>query len=147
MPTSFQQGAGLIHYYNRHKFHFLGITWHEQIGRCLTILSCPGDWPEGNLSFPLRQDIALPASGPVSLRASVRGQALQCSYRAQGMAEFSKIGPILDAAVISDEGGRGEHASFTGAFIGMAAFDITGSAICADYKYFIYEPVTGSAIT
>ncbi|HSO48530.1 MAG TPA: hypothetical protein VLQ68_11430, partial [Rhizobiaceae bacterium] len=50
------------------------------------------------------------------------------------------LGPVLDASVVSDEGGRGEHASFTGAFIGMAAFDTSGSAIPADYSFFSYEP-------
>jgi xylan 1,4-beta-xylosidase len=26
-PERFQQAAGLVHYYNRHKFHFLAVTW------------------------------------------------------------------------------------------------------------------------
>jgi hypothetical protein len=51
-----------------------------------------------------------------------------------------RIGPVLDASVISDEGGRGEHASFTGAFTGMAAFDTSGSAIAADFERFAYMP-------
>ena len=46
---------------------------------------------------------------------------------------------MLDASVISDEGGRGEHGSFTGAFVGMVAFDTSGSALPADYSYFTYE--------
>ncbi|MBU2486532.1 MAG: glycoside hydrolase 43 family protein, partial [Alphaproteobacteria bacterium] len=50
------------------------------------------------------------------------------------------VGPVLDASVISDEGGRGEHASFTGAFTGMAAFDTSGSAIPADFDRFDYIP-------
>jgi xylan 1,4-beta-xylosidase len=50
-PSNFQQTAGLVHYYNRHKFHFLAVTWHEELGRALTILSCPGDWPTASWSF------------------------------------------------------------------------------------------------
>jgi xylan 1,4-beta-xylosidase len=50
---------------------------------------------------------------------------------------------VLDASVISDEGGRGEHASFTGAFTGMAAFDTSGSAIAADFDRFAYIPMDG----
>jgi xylan 1,4-beta-xylosidase len=50
---------------------------------------------------------------------------------------------MLDASVISDEGGRGEHASFTGAFVGMAAFDTSGSAIAADFEQFGYMPDGG----
>ena len=52
-PWTFQQAAGLTAYYNRHKFHCLAVTWDETLGRCLTILSCEGDFPEGRLSFPL----------------------------------------------------------------------------------------------
>ena len=35
------------------------------------------------------------------------------------------VGPVLDASFISDEGGRGAHASFTGVFVGMRAHDLT----------------------
>ena len=47
--------------------------------------------------------------------------------------------PSLDASILSDEAGGGEHGSFTGAFVGMAAFDTSGGAIHADYGYFLYE--------
>ena len=43
---NFQQAAGLTHYYNRHKFHFLAVSFDERLGRILTIMSCPGDWPQ-----------------------------------------------------------------------------------------------------
>lgn len=137
-PDTFQQVAGLTHYYNRHKFHLLGVTWHEKVGRCLTILSCPGDWPDGRLSFPLGEPVPL-ADGPVGLAVAVDLDQLQFSYR-QGEAPWTKIGPVLDASVISDEGGRGEHGSFTGAFVGMIAFDTSGSGKPADFSHFDYMP-------
>jgi xylan 1,4-beta-xylosidase len=136
-PENFQQAAGLVHYYNRHKFHFAAVTWHETAGRSLTVMSCLGDWPDGRLSFALAEPVALP-DGPVRLAAEVRGAALQFLYH--GGAAWKPLGPVLDASVISDEGGRGEHASFTGAFIGMAAFDTSGAAIAADFSHFDYEP-------
>jgi xylan 1,4-beta-xylosidase len=46
---------------------------------------------------------------------------------------------VLDASLLSDEAGAGEHGSFTGAFVGMVAFDTSGGAIGADFKYFEYE--------
>ena len=136
-PQHFQQAAGLTHYYNRHKFHFLGITHDARLGRVLTILSCPGDWPDGRLSFPLHEPVALPAEGPVALAAEVDGAALQFFWR--DGASWSPVGPALDASVISDEGGRGEHGSFTGAFVGMAAFDTSGAGLPADYHHFEYQ--------
>lgn len=139
-PETIQQAAGLAHYYNRHKFHFLGVTWHEEKGRVLTILSCPGDWPDGRLEFPLDELVQLPAEGSVHVAMEVDREKLQFFYRLEADAEWLQIGPSLDAAVISDEGGRGEHASFTGAFVAMAAFDTSGSAREARYSHFDYLP-------
>ncbi len=136
-PVNIQQAAGLIHYYNRHKFHFLGLTFEESVGTVLTILSCPGDWPDGRLSFPRVERHAVAHGGTtVELAAEVDGPALQ--FSANTGKGWNLVGPILDASVISDEGGRGEHGSFTGAFIGMAAFDTSGGGLPADFAYFSY---------
>lgn len=142
-PQTFQQAAGLTQYYNRHKFHFLAVTWHETEGRVLTILSCPGDWPDGRLQFPLADPIRLTSDGPVGLAMEVDNTDLQFHYRTEGSSDWIPVGPVLDASVISDEGGRGEHASFTGAFTGMAAFDTSGAAIPADFSHFNYVPEGG----
>lgn len=138
-PVTYQQAAGLTHYYNRHKFHFLAVTWHETQGRVLTILSCPGDWPDGKLEFPLEEPLQLPENGPVGLAMEINAAELQFFWRT-GQSDWQPIGPVLDASVISDEGGRGEHGSFTGAFVGMAAFDTSGAAINADFSHFNYLP-------
>ncbi|MFY0680180.1 MAG: glycoside hydrolase family 43 protein [Thalassovita sp.] len=135
-PSTYQQSAGLTTYYNGHKFHFLAVTHSAQLGRCLTILSCAGNWPDGRLSFPADQ-IAL-AEGPVDLAVDVKGAVQQFYWRQDG--DWQAFGPELDASVISDEGGRGEHASFTGAFVGMMAFDITGQGRTADFTRFAYQP-------
>jgi xylan 1,4-beta-xylosidase len=136
-PTTFQQAAGLVHYYNRHKFHFLAVTHDQRVGRCLMVMSCPGNWPDGRLSFPLAAPIALPGEGPVKLAAEIDGAELRFRYIAGD--EWQDAGPALDASVISDEGGRGEHGSFTGAFVGMMAFDTSGAGLPADFSCFSYE--------
>lgn len=135
-PTTFQQAAGITHYYNRHKLHFLAVTHDASLGRVLTIMTCPGDWPDGRLDFPVAP-IPLPGDRPVRLALDVDGPILQCYYDAGDC--WTAVGPSLDASVISDEGGRGEHGSFTGAFVGMVAFDTSGSAAAADYDWFSYE--------
>ncbi len=140
-PDTYQQAAGLTTYYNRSKFHFLSVTWTAELGRCLNILSCPGDWPDGRLTFPV-EPVAI-ADGPVDLAVEVN-EAIQQFYWRQG-GDWQAIGPELNAAVISDEGGRGEHGSFTGAFVGMMAFDITGHAKPADFRSFSYIPAGGDA--
>jgi xylan 1,4-beta-xylosidase len=133
---TYQQAAGLTTYYNRHKFHAVLVTHEENIGPVLTLMSCPGDWPDGELTYPA-QDIALDA-GPVELRVDVNGATQQFSYRQAG--DWIPFGPALDASVISDEGGRGEHGSFTGAFVGMVAFDATGQGKEARFTRFDYHP-------
>jgi len=79
------------------------------------------------------------ADGPVSLRVVVDHARQQFWWRpAQG--DWTALGPALDASVISDEGGRGEHASFTGAFVGMVAMDTSGRAAEARFARFGYWP-------
>ncbi|MEP3048138.1 MAG: glycoside hydrolase family 43 protein [Roseibium sp.] len=134
--TTYQQAAGLTTYYNRHKFHFLAVSWNAQLGRCLSLISCPGQWPDGKLSYPA-EPIAV-ADGPVELAIDVNRETQQFYWRQVG--DWKAFGPALDASVISDEGGRGEHGSFTGAFVGMLAFDITGQGNTADFSRFSYAP-------
>ncbi len=136
-PRDFQQAAGLTHYYNRHKFHFAAVTHDAKLGRVLRIMSCLGDWENGRLSFFPEEPVAVPADGPVSLAAEVKGADLQFYWK-QDDGEWAPLGPGLDASLISDEAGRGEHASFTGAFIGMAAFDVSGTSHPADFAGFEY---------
>lgn len=136
-PESFQQAAGLTHYYNRHKFHFAAITHDPKRGRVLRIMSCLGDWQNGKLSFFPDEPVPLPGDGPVRLAADVDHEKLRFFWQTQD--EWTPLGPVLDASLISDEAGRGEHGSFTGAFIGMAAFDVSGAAAPADFSYFEYR--------
>lgn len=137
-PETYQQAAGLTTYYNRHKFHALLVTSEPDVGRALTILSCSGDWPDGALTQPLQTPVPI-GEGAVELRVEVDHASQQFFWR-QGGDDWQAVGPVLDASVISDEGGRGEHGSFTGAFVGMLAFDITGQGREARFSRFDYRP-------
>jgi len=134
-PESYQQAAGLTTYYNRHKFHAALVTHDAELGRVLTLMSCPGDWPECALTFPLDAPVVI-KEGPIELRVDVDRTEQQFYWRQGG--DWQAVGPTLDASVISDEGGRGEHASFTGAFVGMVAFDTSGRARDASFSNFRY---------
>ena len=112
------------------------MSWDARLGRVLMLMSCAGDWPNSRLSYPIAP-VPLP-DGPVDLAVDVRGAVQQFFWRAGG--EWTPVGPELDASVISDEGGRGEHGSFTGAFVGMLAFDTSGRAQPADFSHFAYRP-------
>ena len=98
-PDTYQQAAGLTTYYNRHKFHFACATWREDLGRCLRILSCPGDWPDGRLEFP--GEVIAIEDGPVDLAVEVKGAEQRFFYR-QNENDWQPLGPPLNAAAISD---------------------------------------------
>lgn len=137
-PQNYQQMAGLIAYYNRCAFHYLALTFDEVAGTCLQVFSCAGDWPIGNLTIPLEQPVAVPADQPVRLRVDVNDCALRFFY-AIGTGAWTRIGPVGDASLLSDEVGQGDHGNFTGAFVGMAAHDVSGQAMTADFDYFEYQ--------
>jgi xylan 1,4-beta-xylosidase len=128
-PRSWQQAAGLITYYNRHKFHAALIT-REGRQRGVSLVSCLGDWPGEALTFHARVPVA---EGAVRIGVAVDGPVQRFSLNGV------EVGPVLDASIVSDEGGRGEHASFTGAFVGMVAYDLTGQGWTADVTRFRYE--------
>jgi xylan 1,4-beta-xylosidase len=135
-PPNWQRGAGLTTYYNRHKFHAALVTHDPALGRCLALVSCLGDWPNEGLTFHGRYPLP---EGAVRLRVRVDGPVQQFLV---GPADgpVQPVGPQLDARIITDEGGRGEHASFTGAFVGMIAHDLTGQGWTADFAAFDYIP-------
>ena len=135
-PPNWQRAAGLTTYYNRHKFHAALITHDADLGRVVQIVSCLGDWPGEALTFGAR--VALP-EGDVRLEVRVDGAAQRFLWATEGQA-LHEIGGVLDASIISDEGGRGEHGSFTGAFVGMLAHDLTGQAWAAEFLDFAYSP-------
>ena len=128
-PPSWQQAVGLTTYYNRHKFHAALIT-HESGRRVVSLVSCLGDWLHEALTFHSQHPCP---DGPVHLEVLVQG-AVQHFY-----LNGQPIGAPLNAALISDEGGIGEHSSFTGAFVGMVAYDMTGQGWQADVQSFDYD--------
>ena len=77
-----------------------------------------------------------PAPATARSTSPPRSTAPRCSSSIAPAANGLPVGPVLDASVISDEGGRGEHGSFTGAFVGMVAFDTSGAAMPADFSRF-----------
>jgi len=136
-PETYQQGAGLTTYYDRHRFHAALIT-QEQGQRVLILMSCNADWPDGSLDFPLSEPVFLP-NGPITLEVEVDHKMQQFYWSAGGQRKA--LGPPRKAYLISDEGGRGpEHSSFTGAFVGMVCYDITGQAKEARFSQFSYYP-------
>jgi xylan 1,4-beta-xylosidase len=140
-PTDERQFAGLTAYYCRFNFFYLTVTAHSDGKRELLIISSEASYPEGRLKMPLVDPVPIPNEGKIKLALTIRGRELQFFYALDG-EELKKIGPVLDATILSDEcGGHQAHGSFTGAFVGMACSDLNGTVLPAKFDYFIYRPV------
>jgi len=148
-PDNFQQRAGLVCYYNAHKYHYLYVSVDEQGRRYVDIASCLGD-STGQTTYMLSESrgdspsdnigIELPQQGAVWLRCDVAYAGLVFSWSLDGEL-WQKIPVTLDYSLISDEAGKGEGASFTGAFVGMCCQDVSGADKKADFDYFYYTEV------
>ena len=135
-PRDFQSFAGLMCWYNQCQYHFLSITREDDGSRALRLMSALGDFPFGKAVFS-GDPVRLP-DGPVALQATVDVTELQFSWRVPD-GDWQAVGPVLDATILSDEAGVGEGNNFTGAFVGMAAYDISGQGLPADFEWFDYE--------
>jgi xylan 1,4-beta-xylosidase len=90
------------------------------------------------MTYGLESDLPLPKNGRIFLGVDVRLAELQFRWSEDGVT-WTPVGPVLDASILSDEAGPGAHGSFTGAFVGMAAHDMTGRALPADFDHFAYR--------
>ncbi|WP_353939507.1 glycoside hydrolase family 43 protein [Saccharophagus degradans] len=135
-PDNFQKMAGLVCYYNSHKFHYLFISHDSEVGVYIGVMSCNGD-QSLNVCFPLDKNKIAIASSKVYLRAIVVRNSLEFYYSTDEKI-WKRVGEKLDYSVLSDEAGKGEGANFTGTFVGMCCQDLTGQATYADFEYFEY---------
>ena len=141
-PSTFQHMAGLVCYYNGHKYHYLYMSFDQENGRHLAIMSCGGNvsmvarFPLYDLD-PVDNTIRLEDDSPVYLRASVDYADLKFSWSLDG-STWRELGILLDYSVISDEAGKGAGNSFTGAFVGVCCQDISGQDQPADFDFFEY---------
>ena len=133
-PDNFQQGAGLICYYNSTKFHFLQISTDDAGTRRIQVVTAD---PESGECTLVEEPGALPP-GPVALRVEVDHEVARFAVRAEGSADWTWLAHSFDASLLSDEASLPGLPNFTGAFVGMACYDLTGRKLPADFSYFHY---------
>jgi xylan 1,4-beta-xylosidase len=134
-PEHYQQMAGLICYYNSFKYHYLAMSYDEQAGRHLRVISCQPDQVQTDVAT---EPIAIPQDGPVELRVDVDYERLYFSYRAGG-SDWHRLPPQFDASILSDEAGPPGNPNFTGAFVGICCQDLAGTRRPADFDWFEYR--------
>lgn len=134
-PQHFQQMAGLICYYNSVKFHYVYVSRDEIHGKHLRVMSALPDQP---MADAFTDPVPIAFEGPLELRADIRLDTLRFAWRAPG-AEWHWLPQSFDASILSDEATAPGLPNFTGAFIGMACQDMSGSGQPADFAWFEYR--------
>jgi xylan 1,4-beta-xylosidase len=136
-PEHFQQMAGLICYYNSTKFHYLYVSHDERVGKHVRVMSCNPDSLQADAFTP---PIAIPAGRPVHLRVEVDYDRLHFAHRVEGADnDWRWLPQQFDASILSDEASAPGQANFTGAFVGMACQDMSGTSKHADFDFFEYH--------
>ena len=101
------------------------------------LMGCAGNNPKPMTSIAqnMQTETAMPDTGPLWLRATMRREVLQFTFSVDG-ASWTQVGPDLDATILSDDYHK---LGFTGAFIGLCAQDFTGQKHPADFDFFDYR--------
>jgi xylan 1,4-beta-xylosidase len=133
-PEHFQQMAGLVCYYNGTKFHYLYVSRDEN-GKHLRVMSALPDQVTADALTPA---IGVEAGMPIVLRIEVDHHRLLFAYRV-GEAAWQWVPQQFDASILSDEASAPGLPNFTGAFVGMACQDLSGTARPADFDWFEYR--------
>lgn len=134
-PVHYQQMAGLVCYYSGAKFHYLFVSQDEAVGKHVRVMSALPDQPQADA---FTAPIPIPSGKRIALRAEIDYERLTFSYRVEG-GEWVRLPQTFDASILSDEATAPGNPNFTGAFVGMAAQDLAGTALPADFDYFAYR--------
>ena len=132
-PEHFQQMAGLVCYYNSAKFHYFHVS-RDEAGKHLRVMSALPDQVTADAFTP---PIAVPIGVPIELRVEVDYERLHFAYRI-GDGAWQWLPQPFDASILSDEASAPGSPNFTGAFVGMACQDRSGSAMPAAFDWFEY---------
>jgi len=138
-PVNLQQMAGLVNYYNTANWTALYITFNEEKGRVLDMMSADNNV----FTNPIDGDeIPVPdGTEYVHLMTRVRGETYTYHYSfdrdARDDATWHEIPVKFHSHKLSDDYACG--AAFTGAFVGMFCTDGSGTRLHADFDYFMYR--------
>lgn len=131
VPQDFQQFAGLSVRYDERTQLLLRISDLDG-QRVLGILSLD----QNRLELPLGTDEIVLPDGPVYLGVDMSDEKISFRWSPDGLAWFS-VGPVFDAWKLSDE--YAEPMGFTGMFVGICCYDISGRRAPADFDFLSYR--------
>ncbi|MEM8899668.1 MAG: glycoside hydrolase family 43 protein [Bacteroidota bacterium] len=137
-PRTFQQMSGLVAYYNTGHYLYLHVTGDESgNSRWLQLIICD--------NFQVSEPIApveLPNRGKISL--GLRWELAEITFsHSVGKGERRDLPGTYDGGILSDDhvrdGSERYRPAFTGAFVGIACQDLSGTRVSADFTSLAYE--------
>ncbi|GHA24536.1 family 43 glycosylhydrolase [Streptomyces purpurascens] len=138
-PHAFQHLAGITAYYNTRNWHYLYVTVDDADQPVLRVASCD----RGVLSVD--EAGGAPLGDITRLRLGLDFEGADLRFRYDTGRGWEPFGPALDATVLSDEhakqieDGQIRALGFTGAFVGLWAWDLTGGGHPADFDEVTYR--------
>lgn len=127
----FQQFAGLIYRYDEGNQYLLKMSYDQESQKqALSVMA----FRDFEYSVPLAGKEIRIGGDTVWLRVTGRGTDAAFSYSLDGEA-FTDIDYAIDASILSDDHCYG----FTGAYVGMAAYDLYDHTSWADFTFFSYR--------
>jgi xylan 1,4-beta-xylosidase len=138
-PRTFQHLAGITAYYNTRNWYYLHVTADDQGQAVLRAAACD----RGAVTVDEPGQEHLRGTARLRLGLDIDGPILR--FRYDTGTGWHPFGPPLDATVLSDEhaeemeGGQIRTLGFTGAFVGLWAWDLTGDGLPADFDEATYR--------
>ena len=136
-----QKKKNYLNYYNDLCWSWAFVTWDEK-RQCRVIEVAQNDF---NSYTSFLRDRAVPVPDDVEtvwLRTRVRTQTYGYDYSFDG-EQWHDLGVELDAKILSDDYVNQRYGGFfTGAFVGLAAVDLSGYAATAEFVDFDYRELS-----
>jgi xylan 1,4-beta-xylosidase len=142
-PRQFQHLAGITAYYNTRNWYFLHTTADDHGQAVLRLAGC------GRGVLTLLESTGTPIEDAERVRLGLDFDGPELRFRYDTGHGWRTVGPAVDATVLSDEhaeemeNGQIQSLGFTGAFVGLWVWDLTGHGHYADFDDATYSTHDG----
>jgi len=143
-PVEIQQWAGLACYYDTRHWYFLYRGFHSGDG---PVIGLCGKGMSGSQRIEDLGRVVIEDIGAIDLRVECDRRRLSFFFRLDASSSWMPIGEPQDALILTDEYVEKmdpvPNFGFTGAFVGLAAWDMTLAGPLPAFDHFDYRGVEG----